>query len=163
MPREGLAIATILTLLEEGPDKIAAATAPLTPAQLRTSPAAGEWSIVEVLAHLRACADEWGACIAAMLAEEHPTLRAVDPRTYMLQTDYPALEFGPSFAAYAAQRAALVAQLRPLTSAQWARAATMRGSGAPIVRTVHGFGNRLVVHERPHIKQIQRAARSLLS
>ncbi|MBX3065222.1 MAG: DinB family protein [Anaerolineae bacterium] len=40
--------------------RLATITDGLTPAQLHTPPAADEWSINDVLAHLRSCADVWG-------------------------------------------------------------------------------------------------------
>lgn len=57
-----------LTILAQTPQRIAALTADLTPAQLRTPPAPGEWSANDVLAHLRSCADIWGGCIRRLLA-----------------------------------------------------------------------------------------------
>lgn len=53
-----------LTLLAETPERIAILTDGLSPAQLQTRPAPDEWSAVEVLAHLRACADVWGGYVA---------------------------------------------------------------------------------------------------
>lgn len=156
-----LTVEQILDMLEAAPLRIAEIAAPLTPEQLRRPPAVDEWSINDVLAHLRSCCDVWGGCIASMLAEENPTLRAVDPRTWMVSTEYPNLEFRPSFEAYAAQRKELLVVLRALPPDAWQRTATMVGSGAPIVRTVYSFGRRLVRHERPHIKQIAAAAKAV--
>ena len=62
-----------------------------------------------MLAHLRACADVWGDCIVAMITQDTPTLRAVDPRTWIRQTDYLAQDFEPSLHAFATQRTALLA------------------------------------------------------
>src|SRR4029078_11057977 len=93
MARVSFSVEQILNVLAETPARIAALTADLTPEQLRTAPGEREWSVSEVLAHLRSCADVWGVCIARILAEEHPTLRAIDPRARTLQTDYPAQEF----------------------------------------------------------------------
>ena len=33
------------------------------------------WSVNDILAHLRSCADVWGGSIEAMLAQDKPTLR----------------------------------------------------------------------------------------
>jgi uncharacterized damage-inducible protein DinB len=55
-----LPIEKILTILKETPERLALITAELTPEQLHTAPSAGEWSINEVLAHLRACNEVWG-------------------------------------------------------------------------------------------------------
>jgi hypothetical protein len=145
----------ILTLLVEAPSRLAALTTRLTPAQLRTAPAPGEWSAVEVLTHLRSCADVWGDCIARILAEDKPTLRAVDPRTWVEKTDYRELEFQPSLRAYTAQRKKLMAVLESLPPKSWSRSAMVTGAGAPLERTVLSYAQRMARHERPHIKQIR--------
>jgi len=161
MPREPLPIEQTLTMLRSAPDRIQEMTAGLSPEQLRAGPGPEDWSVVEVLAHIRACADVWGGCIARMLAEDHPTIRAIDPRTWMRDTDYPNLEFQPSFAAFTKQRADLMATLEQLSSDQWPRKATMTGSGKPIDRTLQSFAERLAIHERPHLKQINRTANAI--
>ena len=161
MPRRSLTIEQVLTLLAETPRRIAALTAGLTPAQLRTAPNRDEWSVNDVLAHLRACADVRGNCIPAITAEDRPTLRAVDPRTWIKKTDYLELEFRPSFRAFAKQRADLLAVLEPLPHEGWSRAATVTGAGRPLERTVLHYAQWLARHERPHVKQIERIANTM--
>ncbi len=160
MPSESLPIEQVLALLAETPARIAALTADLAPARLRTPPSQGEWSANDVLAHLRACADVWGGCIAKMLAEETSALRAVNPRTWIKRTDYPKLEFQPSLRAFTTQRAELLAVLAPLPPEGWSRAATVTGAGKPLERTVLSYAQWLARHERPHIKQIARIVRN---
>jgi hypothetical protein len=161
MARTPLTVEQILSVLDETPKHLAALTVDLTPQQLRTAPGPGEWSANEVLAHLRSCADVWGECISRMLAEEHPTLRAIDPRTWTERTDYLELEFGTSLHAFTSQRAELLAVLEPLPAESWTRTATVTGAGAPLVRTVHAYARRMSRHERPHIKQVARIIESL--
>jgi hypothetical protein len=151
-----LATERILALLAEGPPRIAALAAGLEPVQLRTAPGPGEWCANDVLAHLRSCADVWGGCIARIVAEDQPTLRAVNPRTWIGQTDYPELEFAPSLHAFQTQRAGLLALLEALSPEGWARAATVAGAGKVLVRTVQFYAQWLAEHERPHVKQIAR-------
>jgi uncharacterized damage-inducible protein DinB len=146
----------LLSLLAAAPSRIAAATADLSPAQLRAAPAPGQWSANDILAHLRACADVWGDCIATILAQDEPTIRAVNPTTWINQTDYLELEFGPSLAAFTAQRAALLAVLAPLPPEAWARGATVKGAGRTLRRTVFSYADWLASHERTHLKQIAR-------
>lgn len=161
MPDRALTTEQILTLLAQTPPRIAALTTGLPPAQLHTAPNQGEWSANDVLAHLRSCADMWGDCIAAIIAEDRPTLRAVNPRTWIRQTDYPMLEFQPSLHAFSAQRAALLALLEPLPPESWSRTATVTGAGRTLERTVLFYAQWLATHERPHIKQIQRIVNTL--
>ena len=62
MARSPLTIKQILTILTETPSRIADLTDGLTAVQLRTPPGQDEWSVNDVLAHLRSCADVWGHC-----------------------------------------------------------------------------------------------------
>ena len=105
MRSRSLTTEQVLTLLAETPPRLAALTAGLAPAQLHTRPNHDGWSANEVLAHLRACADVWGMCIMRIIEEDRPTWRAVSPRTWIKQTDYPELAFRPSLGAFTTQRA----------------------------------------------------------
>jgi hypothetical protein len=156
VPSSSLTIEQVLTLLVGMPPRLEALTAGLTAAQLQTAPNEDEWSANDVLAHLRACADVWGGCIAAMIAEDMPTLRAVNPRTWIKQTDYRDQEFLPSLRAFAVQRAELLSVLEPLPPEGWSRAATVTGAGKALERTVLFYARWLAGHERPHVKQIAR-------
>ena len=153
-----MTIEQALTLLEETPRRIAAATRGLSDAQLRRSPERGEWSANEVLAHVRACADARGEPIKTILAEDHPTFRAVNPRTWIKQTNYVDLEFRSSFRSFAKQRADLLALLRPLPRKGWSRGATVTGAGVPLERTVLFYAQWVARHERPHVKQVESIA-----
>ena len=110
-----------------------------------------------MLAHLRSCADVWGGCIERILAEDHPTIRAVNPTTWIERTDYRTIDFCRSFAAFTAQRRALLEELRDLPDEAWARRATVTGAGKPLERSVLFYAQWMATHERPHIKQIERA------
>ncbi len=155
MPNTSLTIEQVLTLLAATPQRIAALTADLEPVQLHTRPGHDEWSANEVLAHLRACADVWGNCIMAMIAEDMPALRAVNPLTWIRRTDYLEMEFRTSLCSFATQRADLLAILEPLSREGWSRTATVTGAGRPLQRTVLFYGQWLAGHERQHVKQIE--------
>src|SRR3954464_14698295 len=89
--RKALTIEETLALLEEHPRRIAAATAGVSPARLRSVPVVGTWSARDVLAHLRACSDARGVFTQTMLAAGKPTLRAIDPRALLEPSGYLAL------------------------------------------------------------------------
>ena len=161
MPDDKLTAAQALTLLAATPKRLAALTADREPARLRARANDEEWSANDVLAHLRACADVWGGCIARIVAEETPTLRAINPRAWINRTDYLDLDFAPSLRAFATQRAALLAILGALPREGWSRKATVTGAGAPLERTVLTYAQRLARHERPHVKQIERLINAL--
>lgn len=158
MARSALTDAEVLAMLAAAPPRIAALTAGLAPAQLHAAPAPDEWSANEVLAHLRACADMWGDCITAIIAHDHPTLRAINPRTWIDKTDYRQQPFRRSLDAFTTQRADLLAVLEPLAPEDWARAATVTGAGKVLERSVRFYAQWLAEHERPHLKQIERIA-----
>jgi hypothetical protein len=151
----------IVNMLAETPQRIAALTSGLAPEQLRLAPNHGEWSANDVLSHLRACADVWGGCIAAIIDQDRPALRAVNPRTWIKKTDYLELEFQPSLRAFTAQRAGLLAVLGPLAPEVWSRAATVTGAGKALERTVLFYARWMATHERPHVKQIARIAKAM--
>jgi len=109
-----LTIDQVLTQLKEQPEAIAELVAGLPRARLHRPPSHGEWAVNDVLAHLRSCSDMWGKYIATIIAEDRPTIRAMNPTTWIKSTNYPELEFAPSLRAFAKQRAELLALLRPL-------------------------------------------------
>lgn len=151
-----LTIDQVLTQLAEQPRTIAALTAGLPRARLARSPRRGEWSLNDVLAHLRSCSDMWGKYMATIIAEDRPTIRAMNPTTWIKSTSYPELEFAPSLRAFRKQRAGLLALLRPLPRAAWSRTATVTGAGRPRERTVMEYAQWLANHERSHVKHIAR-------
>jgi hypothetical protein len=161
MPRELLTIEQILDIIRESPPRIAALIEGLEPAKLQTAPDHDEWSASDVLAHLRACADMWGGRILAMIAEDMPTLRAINPRTWINQTDYLDLGFQSSLDEFTCQRRELLAVLEPLPVEGWSREAIMTGAGKPLVKSVHFEADGLARHERAHVKQIGRIVEAL--
>ena len=156
LPERLLPTEQVPKLLAENARRLVAITSGATPAQLQTTPAADGWSANDVLAHMRSCADVWGGCIATIIAEERPTLRAVNPRTWIKSTKYPELHFRESLNAFVSQRAELLAVLDQLPSKGWSRKATVTGAGSVLVRSVHFYAQWLARHERTHVKQIER-------
>lgn len=148
-------------MLADTPSHLADLTKGLSPAQLVTPPAPGEWSARDVLAHLRACADMWGKYIVVILSQDRPTIKAVNPTTWIKKTNYREQEFQPSLQAFTAQRAELLAVLKPLPPEAWSRTATVTGAGKPRERTVHTYAQWLANHERSHFKQFERIVNTL--
>jgi uncharacterized damage-inducible protein DinB len=156
-----LTIAQNLTMLAATPQRIADSTEGLPPAQLLRPPEAGTWSARDVLAHLRACADMWGKYIGTILSEDRPTFRAVNPTSWIKQTNYREQAFHPSLQAFTAQRAELLAVLQPVAPEAWTRMALVTGAGKPRERTVQTYAQWLANHEQSHIKQIERIVTTL--
>ncbi len=141
-------------MLVATPGRLAAvATGP----EVDRRPAPDEWSAAEVLAHLRSCGDVWGGCIRRILAEDTPTIRAVNPRTYVETTDYARLGFADHLRAFTQDRSALLDVLHGLAPADWERRAVVTVAGRPVERTVLTYAVWLASHERPHVRQAERA------
>ena len=161
MSPEYLTTEQILTTLTATPPRIAALTAGLASAQLRSSPDHGEWSLNDLLAHLRSCSDVWGSCILEILAQEKPVLRVVSPRTWIKKTNYLNLEFEPSLQAFILQRTDLLAGLTPLAPEDWSRSATVIKDGKVSERTVVFYAQSFALHEQGHIEQMTHVANTM--
>lgn len=157
MTNKYLAIDKILTILKETPTRLKNLAAGLALAQLHTSPSADEWSVNEVLAHLRACADVWGSYyIMTIIDQDQPTIKARNPRTWINNTDYLDQDFQSSLRAFTKQRKKLLAVLESLSAKDWARTNTLIGAGKPLQQTLLSHADGLARHERAHLKQIER-------
>lgn len=161
MPIKPLPREEILTMLVEAPGRINELTQGLEPAQFHSSPEPDGWSINEVLAHLRSCSDMWGQAIETIGTQDRPVFKAINPRTWIKQTDYLVQDFQTSFPAYRAQRSALLAYLESLGLEAWLRSATVKVAGKPLERTIYYYAQWLATHERSHIKQISGITRAL--
>jgi hypothetical protein len=146
----------VVTLLLETPARIAAAARGRGAEVLHWQPAPDSWSVNEVIAHLRSCADVWGGYIAKILEQDNPKIRYVSPRTWIRKTNYMDLDFAASFAAFRKQRDELLKTLRSLSREQWSRRATVKASAQTREETVLSYAVRLAVHEAGHCDQIER-------
>lgn len=140
-----------LDLLTRTSRRITNATDGLEAARLQARTQKQPWSINDILAHLRSCADVWGEGIEAMLAEEKPTIPYRHPRQWIRQTDYPDLPFRASFEAFVAQRRKLLKVLKGLSFEEWSRAAIIQGREHTVFTQVR----RMALHEQAHCEQIE--------
>jgi hypothetical protein len=152
----------ILSVLRDTPDRLRCLTGDLTEAKLHAAPEPGEWSVAEIAAHLRSCADVWGRAIETIVMTDHPTIRAVSPTTWIKSTDYREQAFASSLHAFSKQRDQLLALLGDLPHQGWSRSATVLGGGSPLELTVQSYANRLARHERTHWRQVAKTVKALL-
>jgi hypothetical protein len=136
------------------PEQIVAVVAGHDETRLTWRPDAKTWSVSDVLAHLRSCAEMQGKWIAAMLDRDNPTLRAVSPRSAFRK--YVDRDFAISLKEFTEERTALVKRLRALDAADWGRKLTFTGasprSSNPTVRAcAWGLGQ----HELDHLPQLR--------
>ncbi|HTZ92087.1 MAG TPA: DinB family protein [Streptosporangiaceae bacterium] len=162
MARQLMTTEQVLSILRDTPDRLSSLTADLTDVKLRATPEPGEWSVIEIAAHLRSCADVWGEAIERIVATDYPTIRAVSPTTWIKSTNYNELAFASSWQAFREQRDQLLALLGQLSAEGWSRSANVLGGGRPLDITVHSYANRLARHERTHWRQVAKTVRALL-
>lgn len=148
-------IANLLSLLAATPLRLTALTRDFDPTQLQAKAQEAEWSVVEILAHLRVCAEVWGNSIQVMIAQDHPTLRYVSPRTVAKKRNYGTQPYQDSLQAFTQQREALVQVLRALPSVAWSRGATFTGTTRGREQTIASYTQRIADHEAGHLTQIQ--------
>ena len=150
-----------LTLLTDTPREIASLTRDLTKKRLHAKPDEDTWSANDILAHLRACADVWGKSILAMIAQDHPTLRYVSPRTWIRKTNYLEIDFHASLGAFTKQRADLLKTMEALAPAGWSRGATFTGTVKGREGTVLSYAMRMADHECVHLEQLDTVLKRL--
>ena len=143
----------LLARLAGYPAKVHTVTAPLTEEQLRRRPGQGEWSIKEVLGHLRDSAELLGERVRRMATDENPYLPefkeaelAVDRR---YQDDVTPVMLGR----YVEHRAAMVALLRGLSDEGWERIGNHWKDGRV---TVQSTAEGIARHDQEHLGHIRR-------
>ena len=147
--------AAVVALLESTPRRIHSVTLGLSDKDLLWKPCPDSWSVNEVIAHLRACADVWGDSILKILKESNPAFRYVSPRTWIRKTNYLNADFQASFLAFSKQREDLLKILEPLDHIGWLRRATVKAAKLR-EETVLSYAQRLAGHEAGHCEQIDR-------
>ena len=145
-----------LALLSETPHRMAAGMVGMDDARLRTPLEEREWSLIQVLAHLRAAAEVWGDNIEQMLRLDQPVVTYIHPNKRMKAAGYAALEFHTSFEAFCRQRAELLGKLANLPPEDWSRSAVIRGR----THTVFSQTRRMALHEADHWEQIDRLCKA---
>jgi len=146
----------VVELLTTTPQRIASATRGLSGGELNWRPTADSWSVNEILAHLRCCADVWGESIMKILKQDNPTFRYISPRGWIRKTNYLELEFNASFFAFRTQREDLIKTLRALPREGWSRRANLKAASKLREETVLSYAQRLADHECGHCEQIDR-------
>jgi hypothetical protein len=139
-----------LNILGQTPRHIAQLCQDIEQERLSASPENGDWSPLEILAHLRACNDVWSHTIYAMLVMEQPILPKLHPKAWLKVTRYDALDFANSLQVFTLKRAELLTVLKGLPLERWARKGIIDGRS----HTVFSQVRRLALHEAGHYEQM---------
>ena len=109
-------------LLEETVPTLRELTAGLEPAGWLHRPAEGEWSVTEVICHLRDVDREVHlARLQSLIREEQPFMPGVAPDTWAIERDYQAQDGPAALEALEAARGELLALLPAADSVIWER------------------------------------------
>ena len=145
-------IAEHIALAEATPHRLAAVSAGLDEAQLSQPLAPGEWSMLSVLNHLRACEEVWMHSLQAMLAHDNPGLQEIHPRQWIKSANpYTNQSFADSLRVFTLRREGLLITLKSLSLVDWAR----EGRIDRKTHTVYSHVRRMVLHENTHCDQIE--------
>lgn len=140
-----------LGILAETPRQIMQYTKGIEEARLQFKTDRKSWSVNDILAHLRSCADLWTHSIYAMLAEQEPRFSDINERKWAKVTRYAELPFHESIQVYRLQRENLLRVLNSLPFESWERSAIIFERKHTVFTQVR----RLAKHETDHVEQIE--------
>ena len=140
-----------LGIIAETPLRIGQAAKGLDEARLQFKPEGKSWSVNDILAHLRSCADLWTHSIYAILAENEPVFSDINERKWAKVTRYAELSFNESFRAFSLQRENLLRVLKALPFESWERSAIIFERKHTVFTQVR----RMAKHEGEHCDQIE--------
>ncbi len=140
-------IATIRAL----PDELDALLEGVSDGELRRRPSPEEWSLLEVLCHLRDSAEIEGMRVRRLVEEDKPALEPYDQEALARERDYQGDDPRRVRTAVRAFWGGLAYQLEGLSDQQWQRAGTHPEQGRV---TVASRAERMALHAREHLEQI---------
>jgi len=144
-------IQEVLRVLSNTSRQLPALIAGFDDAYLHTKLGKNIWSVAEILAHLRACADVWTFSIYAILTEDLPILPDINERKWAKITSYANLPIALCLQAFTLQREELMRVLDDLPFDGWERQALIFERKHSVFSQVR----RMALHEQEHLEQIR--------
>jgi hypothetical protein len=142
----------LLFRLSNVPLRIARAVEGYSKAELRTAGTEGEWSAVDILAHIRASDEIVAHRAYVLLIRDNPTLLAYDERHWAEVARYAQIDLRSSLALYALRRVELVNMLRQTDLENWQRVGLHEVRG-PV--SLLDIVTSMVEHEEEHCAQLE--------
>lgn len=126
---------------------------------LDRGPAEGEWSVTEILAHVRNVVMlAYGQRIRRLFVETEPQFADYDERRYLRSANWRPLPAGESLDMILAEHRQIAALLNTLPEEAWSRAGYHPESGA---LTIEYLAQRIAEHAEEHQRQIAETLRML--
>ena len=149
----------LFALLGGLPSRVNALVAPLSEAQLIWRPQRDEWSIKEVLCHLRDAEEIGGLRMRRIVTEERPFLPAFDQDAYARDRRYQE-ELTPTILPrYVEHRLGVLGLLREAPLEAWSRQGVHEEDG-PV--TLQEMAQRRADHDLGHLEQLRRLKEAAL-
>jgi FMN phosphatase YigB (HAD superfamily) len=141
----------LLPVLQSTPAALATLTANLTLAEWSVRPQPGEWSLTEIMCHLRDVAAEVDLPrIRKVLEEENPFIPAMDSDDWAAERRYASQNGVSALSHFMATRIQLLDLLRSLAPSDWDRPARHAIFGPTRLRELIRF---IATHDRAHVQQ----------
>lgn len=116
------------------------------------TPVEGEWSVKEVMCHLRDAEHIFHQRIVQMLEEDEPFLRAFNPEELAQERDYKSENWQAVINDFKDIRSANITTLSNLQPVQWLKGAIHQERGHV---TIHDLTDGVVNHNANHLEQIR--------
>ncbi len=143
---------SILALMTASPASIASLVREIPAAEWAMPPAAGEWSLVEILCHLRDSEREINQPRLARLRDEpDPFIAGRDITDWSKSRDYIHQDGNAAFKDFLSARLETLETMKKLTDEDWNRRARHSIFGPTTLLEMVGF---MATHDRLHIQQI---------
>lgn len=111
---------------------------------------------LEILAHLRSCADIWSYSIYAILAtRDQPILAQINAHKWTDSLGYTKIKFASSFQIFKINRSDLLRVLRTLPSESWDRTARIGDRE----HSIYSQARRMSLHEVSHCQELESIAK----
>ena len=143
----------LLKALRSNPVTLRTLVRDLDDAAVRRRPADGEWSVVEVVAHLADTEQRALERVRRMLDEDNPSIAGFDQAALAVERRYHEMDVAEQLARFEALRAEHVALLESLDDAGWTRPGIHQEQGA---MTVQLYEAHMAGEDADHLAQIAR-------
>jgi uncharacterized damage-inducible protein DinB len=140
----------IIEALKDLPDNVAAEVAGVPDVILRQRPSEGEWSIKEVVGHLRDMAEVWHRRIYSTWSLTDPVFANFDGEASVKERNYQDADLAGVIEDMRRWRAKTIDVLK--NAVDWTRLGQHPGMGR---RTLKQFGEFMVNHEAEHLASIR--------
>ena len=143
---------SLLAILRSTPAALTGLLEPLAPAAWTTRPAAHEWSLTEILCHMRDVEREVDQPrIDLILNQPEPFIPARMPDEWAKERSYQTQDGPSALREFTAARLETLTMLLGLAPAQWSRKARHAILGPTMLQELVGFNAE---HDRLHIQQV---------